>query len=51
MYLISYKMNKFLQDIHEEKIIIYIKYDNIYLIDNSVYVLKGLLKFKYCLKK
>ena len=41
MHLVSYKMNKILQGIHKEKLIIY-------LIDNNVYVLKSLLKFKYC---
>lgn len=43
-------MNKILQDIHKEKLIFYLKYNNVYLIDHNVYVLKGLLKFKYCLK-
>lgn len=40
-------MNRFLQDIHKEKIIIYIKYDNIYIVDNNVYILRSLLNFKY----
>lgn len=43
-------MNKFLQDIHKEKLIIYIKYNNIYVIDNNIYILRGLLNFKHYLK-
>ena len=43
-------MNKILQDIHKDKLIFYIKHDKFYLIDESVYVLKGLLKYKYSLK-
>lgn len=50
MRLISYKINKILQDIHKDKLIFYIKYNTVYVIDSSIYVLKGLLKFKYCLK-
>lgn len=43
-------MNKFLQSIHRDQVIIYIKYENIYVIDNNVYILRSLLNFKYCNK-
>lgn len=47
MRLISYKMNQFLQRIHHNELIVYINMNQFYVIDNGIYILKGLLKFHY----
>ena len=50
MRLISYKMNQFLQRIHHNELIVYINMNQFYVIDNGIYILKGLLKFHYCIR-
>ena len=50
MHLVSREINKFIQNLHKNMLIFYVKQNNIYVIDNSIYLLKGLLNFKYLFK-
>ena len=44
-------MNKFIHTIHKNQVVIYKKYNQYYVVDSDVYVLKGLINYKCCYKE
>ena len=49
--MIKYKINKFIHTIHKNQVVIYKKYNQYYVVDSDVYILKSLINYKCCYKE